>query len=157
MRLHRAAFCILERRTRIKALELFAGQRCIGRAFERAGHEVFSIDYDRWHKNIDWYVDIGAITADEIIERFGRPDIIWASPDCSTYSIAAISHHRTKQSCGNLWPKSDYAAVCDTVNQNVLRLIDELHPLYWFIENPRGGLRKMDFIRSLTASTVTSV
>jgi len=145
----------LGRRKRIKVLELFAGQRCIGRAFEASGHKVFSIDYDRHHKDIDWYVDIGAVTAEELVKRFGHPDVIWASPDCSTYSIAAISHHRTKQPCGNLSPKSDYARFCDAVNQNVLRLIQELRPTYWFIENPRGGLRKMDFMQGLSQHTVT--
>lgn len=155
MRLHRAAFCIFEGRDLIKVLELFAGQRCIGRAFEKAGHEVFSIDYDKYHRDIGWYVDIGTIKAGDIIQRFGYPDVIWASPDCSTYSIAAISHHRTKQPCGNLLPKSDYAKFCDVVNRNVLRLIQALHPAHWFIENPRGGLRKMDFMQGLSRYTVT--
>jgi hypothetical protein len=136
-------------------LELFAGQRCIGMAFERRGHRVFSIDNDTRHKGISWYADIGVITARDILERFGKPDVIWASPDCSSYSIAAISHHRTKEPCGNLAPKSDYALYCDAVNQNVLRLITELRPLYWFIENPRGGLRKMAFMKGLPRYTVT--
>lgn len=136
-------------------MELFAGQRCIGRAFERDGHQVFSIDNDKRHINIDWYADIGAITAEEVIERFGKPDIIWASPDCASYSIAAISHHRTRESDGNLAPKSEYAKFCDSVNQNALKLIRELKPKYWFIENPRGGLRKMAFMRDLPRYTVT--
>ncbi len=140
---------------RVKVLELFAGQRCIGRAFERRGHVVFSIDNDRRHQNIDWYADIGSISADEVLLRFGRPDVIWASPDCSSYSIAAISHHRTREESGNLAPKSDYAKFCDSVNKNMLRLIAELHPALWFIENPRGGLRKMDFMRGLPRYTIT--
>jgi hypothetical protein len=139
----------------IKILELFAGQRCIGRAFEQQGHRVFSIDNDAAHKGINWYADIGNITASEVLERFDRPDVIWASPDCSTYSIAAISHHRTKEPDGNLAPKSAYAIYCDGVNKNVLRLITELRPLYWFIENPRGGLRKMTFMKNLPRYTVT--
>ena len=136
-------------------MELFAGERCIGKAFEQDGHEVFSIDYDKRHCNIDWYADIGEITTTDILSKFGKPDIIWASPDCSTYSIAAISHHRTRESCGNLAPKSDYAAFCDKVNKNLLRLIVELVPVYWFTENPRGGMRKMDFMKGLPRYTVT--
>ncbi|MEM5097209.1 DNA cytosine methyltransferase [Enterococcus faecalis] len=139
----------------MKILELFAGTRSIGKAFESQGHEVFSVEWDKKHKNIDWYADIGKITATEIIERFGRPDVIWASPDCSSYSIAAISHHRKKESDGNLAPVSEYAKFCDEVNQHVLRLIEELHPKYWFIENPRGGMRKMNFMKDLPRYTVT--
>jgi len=34
-------------------------------------------------------------------------------------------------------------------------LINELKPKYYFIENPRGGLRKMDFMKGLPRYTVT--
>jgi len=139
----------------LKVLELFAGTRSIGKAFEAKGHEVYSVEWDEKHADIDWYADIGGITAQDILDRFGRPDVIWASPDCTTYSIAAISHHRTREEDGNLAPKSDYARQCDAVNQNVLRLIEELQPKYYFIENPRGGMRKMRFMDGLPRYTVT--
>ena len=77
------------------------------------------------------YADINTITADDILKNFGRPDVIWASPDCTTYSIAAISHHRRKEDDGNLAPVSEYAKFCDNVNQHVLKLIHELNPKYW--------------------------
>lgn len=82
--------------TKLKVLELFAGTRSIGKAFEAQGHEVFSVELDEQHAGIDWYADIGNIVAQDILERFGRPDVIWASPDCKSYSIAAISHHRSR-------------------------------------------------------------
>lgn len=119
------------------------------------GHEVFSIEWDKRFENIDLYADIGTITADDILKNFGRPDVIWASPDCTTYSIAAISHHRRKEDDGNLAPVSEYAKFCDNVNQHVLKLIHELNPKYWFIENPRGGLRKMRFMKDLPRYTLT--
>ena len=81
---------------KLKVLELFAGTRSIGQAFEAQGHDVYSIEWDTVHEDIDWYADISEITAQDILERFGKPDVIWASPDCTTYSIAAISHHRIK-------------------------------------------------------------
>lgn len=138
----------------MRVLELFAGTRSIGKAFEAAGHEVYSVEWDKKHPNIDWYADIGTITAEDILERFGQPDVIWASPDCASYSIAAISHHRTKTE-NSLEPKSDYAKFCDAVNQNVLKLIRELAPKYYFIENPRGGMRKMSWMAELPRHTVT--
>lgn len=139
----------------MKVLDLFAGTRSISKAFEAAGHEVFSIDWDKQHENIDWYADISKITAQDIIERFGRPDVIWASPDCTTYSVAAISKHRRKEENGNLVPISERAKTADRTNQHVLELIRELNPTYYFIENPRGGLRKMEFMQGLTRYTVT--
>lgn len=140
---------------KLKVLELFAGTRSIGKAFEEKGHEVFSIEWDRQHKNIDWYVDISTIKAQDILERFGQPDIIWCSPDCTSYSIAGISHHRKKEENGNLTPTSDYAKFCDTTNNHVMNLIKELNPKYFFIENPRGGFRKMNFIQDVPKYTVT--
>lgn len=139
----------------IKILELFAGTRSIGKAFEKKGHEVFSVEWDKNFENINLYDDVNKLTAERIIEVFGKPDIIWASPDCSTYSIAAISHHRKKERSGNLAPVSDYAKFCDKTNKHVLKLIRELKPKYYFIENPRGGLRKMDFMAGIPRYTVS--
>lgn len=140
---------------RLKVLELFAGTRSIGRAFEARGHEVFSVEWDKSFKDIDLYKDVYTISAAEIIERFGKPNVIWASPDCSSYSIAAISHHRREEPNGNKTPVSEYAQFCDRVNMHVHNLIMTLSPELWFIENPRGGMRKMDFMHGLPRYTVT--
>src|SRR5699024_12450578 len=86
---------------------------------------------------------IATVKSQQILEEFGQPDIIWASPDCTTYSIAAISTHRNREDDGHLSPKSYQAKQSDEVNQHVLDLIKELNPKYYFIENPRGGMRKM--------------
>lgn len=115
---------------------------------------MFSIDFDEKHENIDWYVDIGTISARDILERFGEVDIIFASPDCRSYSVAGISHHRRKHPDGHLEPISDFAKQCDEVNMNFLKMIDELNPIYFFIENPRGGLRKMGFMSGIPCHTV---
>lgn len=140
----------------MKVLELFAGTRSIGKAFEAHGHEVFSVEWSRDFENIDLYADISTVTAGEILHRFGRPDVIWASPDCATFSVAAISHHRRKNPLtGSLDPISEYARFCDRVDQHVLELIRELGPKFWFIENPRGGMRKMEWMQGLPRYTVT--
>ena len=140
----------------MKVVEFFAGTRSIGKAFEAKGHEVFSVEWNKDFENIDLYADIGTVTAEEILEKFGRPDVIWASPDCSTFSIAAISHHRRRNEVtGNLDPVSDYAKFCDEVDKHVLELIKELKPAFYFIENPRGGMRKMEWMQGLPRYTVT--
>ena len=139
----------------MKVLELFAGTRSIGKAFEAKGHEVFSVEWDKDFEDIDLYKDISLLTAQEVLEKFGKPDVIWASPDCSTYSVAAISKHRKKEEDGNLSPVTDYAKFCDATNSHVVDLIKELNPKYYFIENPRGGLRKMNFMKDLPRYTVT--
>ena len=141
----------------MKVLELFAGTRSIGKAFEAAGHEVYSIDWDKQFKDIDLYADIGQLSAQDIIELCGGvPDVVWASPDCTTYSIAGIRFHRRKNyATDELEPISDYAKQCDQINAHVMDLIAELRPTYYFIENPRGGFRKMGFIQGVPRYTVT--
>ena len=142
---------------KIKVLELFAGTRSISKAFERKGHKTYSIEWNKDFENIDLYEDINNVSAKDIIELCGGvPDIIWASPDCTTYSVAGISYHRKKNlETGALDPISDYAKFCDKTNKHVLDLINELKPKYYFIENPRGGLRKMGFMKDLPRYTIT--
>lgn len=140
----------------MKVLELFAGTRSIGKAFEARGHEVYSVEWDKKFENIDLYIDIAELSANEILREFGRPDVIWASPDCATFSVAAISKHRRRNpETGSLDPISEYASFCDRVDQHVLELIRELSPRYYFIENPRGGMRKMSWMQGLPRYTVT--
>ena len=101
----------------MKVLELFAGTRSIGKAFESRGHDVFSVDWDKQFNDIDLYIDISKLTVEMIHDLFNIPDVIWASPDCTSYSIAAISHHRRKNTdTGSLDPVSDYAKFCDECN-----------------------------------------
>lgn len=141
----------------MKILELFAGTRSISKAFEKKGHQTFSVEWDKKFKDISLYDDINNISAKDIIELCGGiPDVIWASPDCTTYSIAGISHHRRKNKTNNnLDPISEYAKFCDKTNKHVIELIKQLKPRYYFIENPRGGLRKMDFMQNIPRYTVT--
>ena len=91
------------------------------------------------------HIDIGELTADMILEKFGVPDVVWIAPDCRTFSLAAISKHRVKNAdTGNLDPISDYAKKCDKVDQHVLSVLEELRKinprLLFFIENPRACL-----------------
>ena len=140
----------------MKVLELFAGTRSIGKSFEKRGHEVFSVEWNKDFESINLYMDIGKLTAEETLGKFGKPDVIWASPDCATFSVAAISHHRRKDpQSGNLIPISDYAKFCDEVDQHVIVLIKQLNPKYYFIENPHGGMRKMSWMKGLPRYTVT--
>ena len=133
----------------MKVLELFCGTKSIGNAFERKGHEVYTVDWDAGFCPT-LCADIGALTAEDVVRLCnGVPDVIWASPDCTTFSIAAISKHRTKAEDGTLLPKSEYAKRCDEIDSNVIKLIQELTPNYWFIENPRGGMRKSVFMKPL--------
>lgn len=138
-----------------KMLELFAGTSSVGNVFKERGWEVYTVDWDEQF-DVTLHADIGTLTEADIIKLCGgRPDVIWASPDCTTYSVMAISKHREREANGNLRAKTEYAQKCDTINAHVVQLIKGLAPRYWFIENPVGGLRKMDFMAGLPRYTVT--
>lgn len=137
----------------MKLLELFSGTSSVGNVFKSHGCDVFTVDWESSFEP-DLVCDVEYLNASTIFDAFGRPDVIWASPDCTTYSIAAISKHRYSKD-GLLYPKSEYAIKCDRVNVHLLELIRELDPVYWFIENPRGGMRKAHFMQGLQRYTVT--
>jgi hypothetical protein len=139
----------------MKVFELFSGTRSVSRAFEKRGHKTFAIDYDRQFP-ANAHCDVETLTAEQVIERFGRPDVIWASPDCTTYSVAALGKHWKKnKETGELEPQTPYAQKCDRANRHMIALIRELNPRLFFIENPRGGMRTMDFASGIPRYTVT--
>jgi site-specific DNA-cytosine methylase len=131
-------------------LELFAGSRSIGKVAEKFGHNVFSVDWENYD-GIDLVKDISQLTKDDVPFI---PDMIWASPDCTTYSIAACSTHREN----TVNPKTEYAKQCDSTNIYVINLIKEylsINPnLVYFIENPRGMMRKMPWMQEFNRHTI---
>ena len=70
-------------------VDLFAGTRSISKVFKNRGHETYSIEWDKSHSNINWYVDISKVNVQDILERFGVPDVIWVSCPCEKFSVAA--------------------------------------------------------------------
>lgn len=133
----------------MNVLELHAGSRSIGKVADSLGYNVFSVDWTNYD-GIDLVIDIEKLKPSDIPFI---PDIIWTSPDCTTYSIAAISHHRNGTE-----PVSDYAKKCDAVNFHQIELINyylKLNPnLKFYIENPRGMMRKMPFVKGIDRVTV---
>lgn len=134
----------------LKVLELFAGARCIGKKANELGMKTFSVDWTNY-EGIDLQVDIEHMKKEDVPFV---PDVVWASPDCATYSIAGIRAHRVN----SIIPVSDYAKKCDAVNQHWINLIKEyliINPnMVFFIENPRGMLRKMPFMQDFKRYTV---
>lgn len=135
-------------------LELFAGFRSIGKEAEFQGLNVFSVDWVAYDK-IDLSIDIGELKKEDIPFV---PNIVWASSDCTTYSIAACSTHRKGNQKEGFEPISDYAIKCDTINKHWIGLIKEwlkINPnLIFFIENPRGILRHMEWMKEFKRHTV---
>lgn len=135
----------------MKVLELFAGSRSIGKVAEQFGWEVFSVDINDF-EGVDYVTDIMNF---DYTEMPWVPDIIWASPPCTTFSVASIGYHWKK----GYIPKTDKCLQGIDIVKKTIEIIEYYQwynrSLTYFIENPRGLLRKMDFMQDLPRQTVT--
>lgn len=123
-------------------LELFAGTRSIWKVFEKWWYNVLSLENDPQH-NCNMTMSILDFYP---IDYNFTPDVIWASPPCTTFSIASCSTHRNK----DYSPKTDNAKLGDEMVKHTMVAIEDYvneynKDLIWFIENPRWLLRKMPF------------
>ena len=136
--------------TKPKLLELFAGSRSIGKEAEKQGFKVFSSDINNFDK-IDYAVNINDF---DVTKVPFIPDVIWASPPCTYFSVASIGKHWNKDHT----PKSENALKGVEFVTSTLKIINhflKLNPnLKWFIENPRGKLRKLKIVEGLPRTTV---
>ena len=136
----------------MKVIELFAGSRSIGKAAEQLGLDVWSTDLHPFD-GVDLAEDILKLSADDI-PHAGEDTILWASPPCTGFSVASIGRHWTGGHRAYI-PNSDTARLGMELVQHTLKLIEDINPRYWFIENPRGVLRKLPIMEGLTRHTVT--
>ena len=120
-------------------LELFSGFECMSNAFREKGHHCFTVDWDlRFDSNL--HKDISKLTLEDLPNEFRTPDVVFCGTDCTTYSVAAISHHRRKNPItGNLDPISEKAKKADMMNRHVKELLKIMNPKIVIWENPVGG------------------
>lgn len=128
---------------KIKVLELFAGSRSIGKQAESMGMEVFSSDINPF-EGIHYVTDIMQFDVSKVPFK---PDVIWASPPCTTFSVASIGHHWSGDRY-NKTPKTQEAINGILLVRKTLQIIDHFKPRFFFIENPRGILRTLHFMNN---------
>ena len=133
--------------------DLFAGTGSATKAFEDAGHTVIKFDID---KRFDAErVDLSQVTAAELIAQYGQPDFVWASPPCTTFSVASMGFHWASGGDKPV-PKTEAAIHGIALAKQAVKLVHDLNPKHgWVIENPRGMMRKMEFMLPLKRQTIT--
>ena len=134
--------------------DFFSGTGSSTQAFKDAGHTVYSFELDGNFVATE-HVNIATLTAEYLLEKYGRPDFIWASPPCTTFSVASVGTHWIMGG-KNPVPKSDEAKESIELVEHTLKLIKDLNPkLGWLMENPRGMLRKLKIVAALPRRSVT--
>ena len=129
----------------MKILELFAGSRSFGRVAEGLGHEVFSVDINKF-KDIHLVIDVLDLKKEMI--PFS-PDVIWASPPCTYFSVASIGTHWNE----NNTPKTKEAVLGMEILEATLKVFEWFPDSIFYMENPRGKMRKK--VKGINRATIT--
>ena len=129
--------------------DFFSGTGSATIPFERRGHTVIKVEFDDYFEADE--KDILRLDANYLIDKYGQPDFIWASPPCTSFSVASIGRHWNH----DYTPKSEAAELSLQLIDHTKDLIERLNPrLGWIMENPRGMLRKLRLL-DIPRTTVT--
>ncbi len=126
------------RKPPIMGIELFCGTKSFTKVAEKHGIRMITLDNDaRFSPDIcKDILDVGWISLPL------KPMVLWASPPCQCFSVASISTH-WKGGCGAYVPKTEACENSLRLIRMTIAIISHNYPIHWFIENPRGVLRKV--------------
>ena len=133
----------------MRLLELFSGTHSVGRVAKAMGYSVTSLD---WDGNASITTDILKWDYKSVYPK-GYFDVIWASPECATFSNLRRSNIGRKLKMFGDQPVTAKLLDTDMMNYGIplLRKTEEIiayfEPDRWFIENPQSS-RMKDFIDS---------
>ena len=130
----------------MKTIELFSGTKSFSAVAHTFNYSTFTVDSDP-KLQPDFTADIRKLRSNDFP---CRPEMLWASPPCQGFSVAAIGRNWFH----NNTPKTNTAREAVELVEHTLRLIEELQPAWWFIENPRGKLRKLPLLEGINRHTV---
>ncbi len=131
----------------LKGIELFCGTKSFTKVAEKHGVDMFTIDFNPKF-DPDLCMDIIYLTKKSIPKRYRNPDVLWCSPPCETFSLSGNSMYMG-------FPTKPKAYIGLALAYKCIEMIQNLRPRYWFIENPRAGLRSVWFMKPLPRKTVT--
>lgn len=120
----------------MRVLDLFSGLEGFSAEFKKRGHEVITVDLDpRFRPTV--VADIRKLTPEYLHVRYGRFDVILASPPCQCFTTLALRNNWRRGE-----PKKKTREAISLVRHTV-KLIWGLNPQYWVLENPRSMLRRV--------------
>jgi len=129
-------------------IEFFAGSGYLSEKFRAAGYKVLTIDNNN-KLNPDLCLDILNMTINELPEWARNPDVCFFGVPCTKFSVAGRSSNFT-----NFMPNNIESCIALGLVYKCFNMIQDLKPKYWFIENPRGYLRKFPFMQKVCRKEV---
>lgn len=134
----------------MKLIDLFAGSRSVAKVAEEKGWQTFSTDIEPYDK-----IDLVKNILDVSPKDFPFvPDIIWASPPCTCFSVSSIGKHWTKEHTCKTPEAKEAISIAIRARQLIGYFKIKNPKLIWFVENPRGKLRKLNIFESKFLKTV---
>ncbi len=136
----------------LKVLDLFSGLEGWSKSFRDRGHDVITVDFEaKFHPTI--CANILTLNPKDF-KKFGKIHIILSSPPCNCFSVASISTYWSGGK-NQYVPKNEKTVTAIETVKHTLKLIKELNPSYWVLENPVGVLRSLPFMKLYHRHTVT--
>jgi hypothetical protein len=131
----------------MKIIEFFCGTKSFGDIAKERGHKVFTIDFNQKF-NPDLCIDMLYFNIKNLPKEWRKPDMIWCSPPCETFSLSGNSMYMG-------FPTKSKTYIGLALAHKCIELIQTLKPKFWVIENPRAGLRNVWFMKPLQRTTVS--
>jgi hypothetical protein len=122
----------------IKTIELFSGSKSFSNVRKEFSDKIFTVDYIEKFDN-DLTIDILKLLDHDLPSN---NDVIWASPPCTTFSVASLGTHWTGGKNAYI-PKTEACKIGLKILEKTIKIISKRKPKYWYIENPRGVMRKL--------------
>jgi len=139
----------------LNTTELFSGTGSFSRVANERGHQILTVDNSPDADVIKEGRHLCEDVREIMVNRLWRsrmlplpypgfgPDIFWASPPCQGFSVASIGKHWEKRPDGNHQPKHPTSEEGMTLLNVCIGQMEMIKPEFWFIENPRGMMRKV--------------
>ena len=122
----------------MRTAELFCGTKSFSKVAEAGGASVWTLDLDP-----AFAPDVAADVRELDPVLLPRPlDVLWASPPCTAFSVASIGAQWTGGRRAYV-PKSEGAREGLDVLSRTIDIVASSGARLWFIENPRGVMRKV--------------